>query len=121
MKKLILIIILFFVGCDINSEKDNGNLRVYNDTNLTIRIYYCYETENTDTFSNEDEVKVIYDVISLNAGETREIEIQSDVLFDGNIDVVYGGIQKHYDIDFDIFDQGVKHIAVSHFHDIAEQ
>ena len=118
MKKLILFILAAScLSCDIGTEADNADLHIYNDTPLSIRVYYGYEEEVSGSYDSENEVEVVNCVTVVAPGEDTLLSVQSDIFFSGNINVVYGGVLKNYSIDFNVLDQGVKHIKEEHFSD----
>ena len=125
MKKYLLLLFIasLFLACDFDSDIDNGNVTVFNNTTLPIRVYYVYEEESdSSSFSseNDDNVNVVSDSVTIGAGESKYLTIQSSIIYKGKLDIVYGGILKNYVVDFNIFDNADKTIIESHFHDLVE-
>ncbi|MBN1501016.1 MAG: hypothetical protein JW982_12720 [Spirochaetes bacterium] len=123
MKKAYIFLYLltvFFTGCDFGTAADNGSLKIKNNTSHEIRVYYQYEEESGSSISEENSVDVIGDVTVVGANSSKTIKIQSSFLYSGDIDAVYAGIKKHYDISFDFFDQAEKTINESDFFSLVQ-
>lgn len=98
-------------GCSADGE-GNASVKVHNDTDRTIRVYYTSSDEDDDSSSSSDTKKAD----NIRAGKTEEIMSRGDALSDPDIQVVYGGIVKQFTVSVNILGYGEIHIVQSDFY-----
>jgi len=107
--------ISFFPGCSADGE-GNASVKVHNDTDRTIRVYYVTSDEEEDSEGNTTTSTKTSMAENIGSGKTEEILANGDTIDDPDINVVYGGIVKKFTINVDIFGFGEIHISQSDFY-----
>lgn len=111
-----LVVLVGLSGCsgDFDPDTDNGQVVLTNQTDRTVAVYYAQEVD--DAAGN---VTVEQKRVDLEVGERRTILVDSS-LFDGELSVVYAGIVKVYDLDFDVFGLERERVEIETLHFLDE-
>ncbi len=92
---LLIILILFFSNCG-GDEEGNAFVTVYNKTNRKIKIYYKYKDEHSGS------TETVNGMAEIASNDEKTISVEP-ILYDADIDILYSGIIKNYDLDFEPF------------------
>jgi len=99
---IILLSILFLLlnscGTGEDSGYDNADIKIINNTDQNITVYYAEEEFfGYDIKKNDEDVEVIQKKIGIAPAENATIEVQLHI-WDGEFSVVYNGIVSTYDV-----------------------
>ena len=118
----VITIMCLLLSCDFDTMRDNGIVKISNNTSAAVRVYYCYEEEEGSAPADDEyaDVSVYTSAVTIDPESSERIFIQSNWFFDGEFTVIYGGLKKEYDIDYNILDYAEVDIEQSHFYDLVE-
>lgn len=112
---IVITAVSVFTGCSADGE-GNASVKVYNDTDRTIRVYYVNRDEEEDSEGNTTSSNDTNMAENIGSGKTENINAVGDAINDPDIRVVYGGIVKQFTVDVNIFGYGEIHIKQSDFY-----